>query len=286
MKLKVSHTIRYTFEPPRRRFLQSLRLTPTECDGQRVIDWSVTVSDGRMGAGFLDGAGDYTATVSVPGPVEEMVVEVRGEVETYDTLGVLRGGKGKVPPMAYLAESRLARPDAAITLLAKAAVATIDPELHLDRAHALSQAVTGALTLDPEAIALDQTAAEALETGKGGYGDHAHLLIAAAHSLDIPARFVWGYCYVEGGGPQDLVVETEDASGVAILRTVHAWAELWVDGLGWTGFDPASECCPDETYIRLCSGRDAIDAAPMRGLAMGVGNEGYKVTLDVSAVQQ
>ena len=40
-------------------------------------------------------------------------------------------------------------------------------------------------------------------------------------------------------------------------------------GLGWVGFDPANRCCPDERYIRLGSGLDAQDAAPIRGISRG-----------------
>ena len=47
----------------------------------------------------------------------------------------------------------------------------------------------------------------------------------------------------------------------------------FADGLGWMGFDPANRCCPDERYIRLGSGRDARDAAPIRGVSRGGGIE-------------
>ena len=66
----------------------------------------------------------------------------------------------------------------------------------------------------------------------------------------------------------------------------HAWAEIHVDGLGWVGFDAANNCCPDDRYVRLCSGFDAFDAAPIRGLAMGRGDEDLEVAVAVEAVQQ
>jgi len=57
----------------------------------------------------------------------------------------------------------------------------------------------------------------------------------------------------------------------------HAWAELFIEDLGWVGFDPANRVSPDEHYVRVACGRDYHDAAPMRGLHRGGGEE----TLDV-----
>ena len=69
-------------------------------------------------------------------------------------------------------------------------------------------------------------------------------------------------------------------------EAAHAWAEVHVAGLGWVGFDPANRCCPDDRYIRLGSGLDAQDAAPIRGIARGVGAESLDVTVAVQALQQ
>ena len=76
-----------------------------------------------------------------------------------------------------------------------------------------------------------------------------------------------------------------DADGNA-HEAAHAWAELWLDGLGWVGFDPANACCPNEFYVRIGSGLDARDAAPIRGIASGPGTETLDVTVAVSAGQQ
>ena len=88
----------------------------------------------------------------------------------------------------------------------------------------------------------------------------AHALIALAHAAGLPARYVTGY----------LLTGDDAEAGEA----AHAWAEIYVDGLGWIGFDPANRCCPDERYIRLGSGRDAREAAPIRGVSRGGGRRG------------
>jgi transglutaminase-like putative cysteine protease len=95
-------------------------------------------------------------------------------------------------------------------------------------------------------------------------------MIAVARANNLPARYVSGYLH------------TEDADHEA----AHAWAEVFVAGLGWIGFDPANECCPDARYIRLGSGLDAQDASPIRGSARGPGAESLKVAVAVQSVQQ
>ena len=66
----------------------------------------------------------------------------------------------------------------------------------------------------------------------------------------------------------------------------HAWAELHVPGYGWIGFDPANRCCPDERYIRLGSGLDAAEAAPIKGIARGLGAESLSVTVAIQSQAQ
>ncbi|MGL6211115.1 MAG: transglutaminase-like domain-containing protein, partial [Paracoccaceae bacterium] len=111
---------------------------------------------------------------------------------------------------------------------------------------------------------------EALAQGAGVCQDHAHVLIAAARHLGLPARYVSGYLLVTG--------DTSEAA--------HAWAEVHVKGLGWVGFDPTNRCCPDARYIRLGSGLDAQDAAPIRGVSQGLGEESLMVTVAVLSDQQ
>lgn len=250
MLLTVSHVTHYRYAAPVKGVVQSLRLTPATCDMQRVLRWDVAVDGGLRGGSFRDGAGDMVCAWTVAGPVDEVIVRVAGTVETADTAGVLRGHREVAPPMAWLLETHATAPDPALAALADSAAKAGDP---LSVAHAMSAAVAAAIAWVPGATGPATTAAQAMAAGKGVCQDHAHALIAAARSAGIPARYVAGYM-LDGR-------ESGDAA--------HAWAELWVEGLGWVGFDPANRCCPDARYIRLGAGLDAHDAAPIRGIARG-----------------
>jgi transglutaminase-like putative cysteine protease len=269
MIVTVEHTTTYRYGVPVRGVVQSHRLTPARFAGQKVIDWKVKVSDGTRGGGFRDGAGDWVQSHSAHGPLTELTVSVSGRVETTDLAGILRGHRERVPPEAYLRDTTPTRPDAALTQIGRDAVA--GAEADLDAAHRLAEAVARAIAYRPGSTHAHTTAAEALSLGEGVCQDHAHALIAAARSQGIPARYVCGYLCDEG----EIAYEAS-----------HAWAELWVAGLGWVGFDPANACCPDARYIRLGSGLDARGAAPIRGVARGGAVESLEVRVAVNAAQQ
>jgi transglutaminase-like putative cysteine protease len=277
MKLNVTHTTAYHYETPQKAVLQSLRLVPSDFAGQQVVDWSVTIDGGISGSQFRDGAGDVTETWRVRGPVEAVEVQVKGTVDTTDLAGVLRGHREKVPPMAYLRSTRMTRTDMALADLAETALAPVANGSTLDKAHALADAIAASVVFTSGATNSTTTASEALAEGKGVCQDFAHLMIAAAIANGIPARYVTGYLFA--GDDADVNLTTAAAAS-------HAWAELFIDGLGWVGFDPSNACCPDDRYIRLCSGFDAFDAAPIRGLASGTGDERLTVAVAVSQEQQ
>ncbi|SFA87275.1 Transglutaminase-like enzyme, putative cysteine protease [Poseidonocella pacifica] len=272
MRLTVEHRTHYRFEVPMRRVIQVHRLLPADSDNQRIADWSIDIGEGIVGGSYRDAAGDNISNVSWRGPLDEVTVTVRGVVETHETSGVLRGHQERSVPGMYMRHTRQTWPDGDLRKLAADTSKDFEDASPLRRAHTLSAAVSEAITFAPGQTQATGTAAEALALGKGVCQDHAHALITLAHLVGMPARYVCGYLYTEDGGQEH--------------EAAHAWAELHVAGLGWVGFDPANRCCPDERYIRLGSGLDALTAAPIRGVLQGEGIEALDVHVAVDAQQQ
>ncbi len=272
MRLTVRHSTLYQFDVPMRFVTQSHRLTPASNEGQAVRDWSVSADGATFGASFVDGAGDAITTLTMPGPVDRIAILVEGSVETTDSAGVLRGHRETVWPQIYRQPTAATAPARQILELRDAALEGAADAGALDLAHLLSAAVADNVAYEPGTTGAQTTAAEALKLGRGVCQDHAHLLIALAHAADMPARYVTGYLLI--------------GDGEEVGEAAHAWAEIHVPGLGWVGFDPANRCCPDERYIRLGSGRDAREAAPIRGISRGGGVEAMDVTVTVVAAQQ
>ncbi len=268
MLLIVDHVTEYHYDRPVRGVVQSHRLTPTRCEAQKVLDWTVSVSGGVQGGSFRDGAGDWVQSWTVAGPVTDITVHVQGRVQTFDTAGILKGNREPVPPEAWLRDTALTTPDEAVRALA-ASVAGQEP---LSAAHALSVAVAEAISYRTGATYAQTTAAEALALGEGVCQDHAHALIAAARVAGMPARYVSGYLFTD----QDEIRH----------EAAHAWGEIFIPGFGWIGFDPANRCCPDTRYIRLGCGLDAAEAAPIRGVSRGSGEESLSVTVAVQTQEQ
>jgi transglutaminase-like putative cysteine protease len=270
MRLGVRHATLYHFDVPARFVTQSLRLTPASSASQQVLEWELSARGALFGAGFVDGAGDRVTTMTVQGPTEAIEILVEGLVATADTAGVLRDHKETIAPRVYLRATQMTQPNRALLDLMGRALGAGDGDA-LAQAHRLAAAVADAIAYEPGTTHAHTSAAEALEQGRGVCQDHAHALIAVAHAAGLPARYVTGYLQTRSDGSD------EEAS--------HAWAEVHVAGLGWVGFDPANRCCPDERYIRLGSGRDAREAAPIRGVQRGGGAGSMDVALTVAAQQ-
>ena len=61
----------------------------------------------------------------------------------------------------------------------------------------------------------------------------------------------------------------------------HAWAEVHVERLGWVGFDISNAISPDSRYVRVATGLDYREAAPVSGMRFGAANESLDVSIQV-----
>ena len=126
------------------------------------------------------------------------------------------------------------------------------------------------------------SAAEALADGKGVCQDHAHIFIAAARTLGVPARYVTGYLLMHAGDERSRRERGARACSDP-AEAHHAWAEAWVESLGWVGFDVANRICPTERYVRLATRPRCHLRGAHGGLAPRRGGEKLEVSV---AVQQ
>jgi transglutaminase-like putative cysteine protease len=211
---------------------------------------------------FKDGFGNIVQVSTINTPHQEVVIEAGGTVETTDCSGVVAGLPNTSPCRVFLRETPHTRPDAAIREIA----ASAKGQDLLDRLHALAGTVRDRVDYEVGSTDAHTGAAEALADGKGVCQDHAHIFISAARTLGVPTRYVTGY----------LVLGEQSRS-----EAHHAWAEAWVEGLGWVGFDVANRICPTERYVRLAVGLDAGGAAPVVGSRRGGQHELLDVSVDV-----
>jgi transglutaminase-like putative cysteine protease len=270
MRLRIAHSSVYRYDPPAAGVIQVLRLTPRNHEGQHIGHWRIDVTPDARLASHEDAFGNITHVFTADGPLEELRVEVDGEVETQSTDGVVRGTVERFPPSLFLRDTALTQADSAIRGFAQkirdASGGVVLAELHglLDR---LFEDVAGNSANGDDASSAPVNAAEAFARKHGTPKDLAHIFIGAARSLGIPARYVRGYC------------RKPDKSADA--DTSHAWAEAHVPDLGWVGFDPSDGRCPTDGHVRVAIGLDSLGAAAVRGTRLGVGAETLAVAIKV-----
>jgi len=252
MLLLVRHLTQMHYPQGANGLALRLKLFPMNFDGQRVIDWHVEVDGKEIDRSTVNGYGERFAQWLGRGPRDDLDVVAYGRVETEDKAGIVRGFRRGCPPAVLLRRTRLTEPDDAIVALGDGLVTGGDV---LQGLHVLSRRVREALPYQ-SGVTTSETPAAAALAGTGGVcQDHAHIFISAARAHGIPARYVAGYLLASEDADQQL--------------ESHAWAEAFIEGLGWVGFDVTNGLSPTDRYVRLCTGLDADDAAPVRGIVTG-----------------
>jgi transglutaminase-like putative cysteine protease len=264
MRLYIRHTTRYGFSQPVMHGLQRLRLTPKSSHGQSVIDWTMTFDGIRLEAEYDDHHRNRTSLVSAEPGTTAVTVLCCGTVDTADSAGIVGEHVGFMPLWHFLGQTDLTKPGPKIRSLVAALEG--DRTKPLAMLHALCGAVLNAMPYTLGATDSDTTAEAALALGQGVCQDHAHVFISGARLLGLPARYVSGYLLTDGLVDQD---------------AGHGWAEAHVPGLGWVGFDVSNAICPDARYVRLATGCDYRDAAPVTGISVGAGQIALEVSLAV-----
>ena len=268
MQLRLSHRTTYRFDAPVPYGLQQLRLTPKTRAGQSILgDWLMTIDGGTLQTEFNDQHQNRVSLISFDPDETEIVVECSGVVETADHSGVIGKHSGFAPLWYFERSSELSRAGPNVRGLAKGL--REEESADLPRLHALSARIFAAVPYETGKTHSLSTAEDAIEEGNGVCQDHAHIFIAAARSMGYPARYVSGYLLMEDRVHQD---------------ASHAWAEAHVRGLGWVGFDPSNSISPDARYVRVATGLDYSEAAPISGLRFG--GAGEAMSIDIEVAQQ
>ena len=264
MRLRISHTTRYEFANPVKHGLQRLRLTPKSTQGQTVLDWQMHLEGAHREVEYDDHNRNRTTLVSVEPGATSIVVECRGSLVTADSAGIVGPHSGHMPLWSFLEQSALTRPGPRVKAIMAGLFNPRDTVLEM--LHYLSAKIIAQVSYVTGQTGVDTTGEEAAELRMGVCQDHAHIFIGAARALGVPARYVSGYLMMNDRINQE---------------AGHAWAEAHVDGLGWVGFDVSNGISPDERYVRVATGRDYREAAPITGLSYGAGESLLKVSLAV-----
>jgi transglutaminase-like putative cysteine protease len=118
-----------------------------------------------------------------------------------------------------------------------------------------------------------QTPDETLEIRRGSCRDFAVLMMEAARSLGVAARFVSGYIFTPG------------LSGVEGGGSTHAWMQAYLPGAGWIDFDPTNSIIGNRNLIRVAMAWSPEDALPLSGTYEGTVNAFLDMDVMVSVTE-
>ena len=269
MQFEIVHTVQYRYS--RAVFLEphEVRLQPRSCGYHVLRQFDLRVEPTPAGlAHGLDAEGNHVSSVWFDGEHEQLSVTVQSRVQTtrsnpFDYL-LPRGGH----PLPLQYDSITSRLIVA-ALQQEASGEETDGVAKFAKQHA--EAAEGQLL--PFLERLNQTiyrdfscirreegdpwsGAQTLDQARGACRDLAVLFVEACRAVGVAARFVSGY--QEGDTKQD-------------QRDLHAWAEVFVPGGGWRGYDPTHGLAVADRHVAVAASADPRIASPLNGSFRGTG---------------
>jgi transglutaminase-like putative cysteine protease len=294
--LTIRHVTTYRYRQPVAFGEHRMMLRPRDSHDQKVIEASLEISPEPSSLRFVrDAFGNHVAIARFDGSATELSFESIVSLEHSPTdasdLDLEEAARSypvdysadELPDLAHCIQRHHPDPDDEVGrwarqfLHAGGSIGTL--ELLVRLCQGIHQ---GLLYRRREAKGIQQPF-ETLRLGHGSCRDFALLMIEAARSLGLAARFASGYLAVpfEPSG--------EPASGAAVnpaRGATHAWAQVYLPGAGWIDFDPTSGSMGKAALVTVAVVRDPDQALPLHGTFIGSASDplGMEVHVSVTSV--
>ena len=281
--VSIRHLTRYRYRTRVGFGEHRMMLRPLEAFDQRLISYALEISPEPSALHHLHDLTDACVAVArFDAGADALVVESRALIEHAPVSAPLASENRLAPGgFAYtadeapaLAASIAPRHPGEVDDWARRFAGRGRRALAIEALSHMTRAIRADLTYEIRPHGPAQTPAVTLERGRGSCRDFALLLIEAARSHGLAARFVSGYVY--GGSGK---------SGRSGHGHTHAWARVYLPPGGWVDFDPTHGTVGSAGLIRVAVAPDARAALPLHGVWRGrrASYIGMDVEVDISA---
>jgi transglutaminase-like putative cysteine protease len=287
-RVRVVHTTEYRYRKPVRLTAHRLMLRPRDSHDLSLLDATLSLSPPSASTRWAhDVFGNSIAYIQFGDrQVELLRIISRLDLEHYPTAAEVpldpaarvypfNYAEIEVPDLAADLERLHPDPDGVVDQWAARFVSS-DGTRTLD----LLQAMTSAIKDEFRYEARDEEGTHAplvtLATGAGACRDFALLMMEAARSLGMAARFISGYLYDGAMTAANAPVVGGGAS--------HAWCAIYLPGAGWVEFDPTNGLIAGRNLIRVSVARTPAQAVPIGGGYLGEPEDFAGMRVDVSVL--
>ncbi len=288
---RLHHVTRYTYDRPVALGPQLIRLRPAPHSRTKILNYSLKVEPRPHFVNWQqDAASNWIGRFVFPEPTTfyAITVDLLADMavvnpfdffveEDAEKLPLNLPPELKADLIAYTAPEP-AGPllSAFVAAIDMAAKPTVDFLVGFN--HRLQQTIRYLVRLEPGV----QTPDETLRLRSGSCRDTAWLMVEALRHLGFAARFVSGYLIQL---KPDLQALEGPAGTDHDFTDLHAWAEVYLPGAGWIGFDPTSGLLAGEGHIPLAATPHYRSAAPISGL-VGAAKVDFKFEMTVARVDE
>jgi transglutaminase-like putative cysteine protease len=268
-RYEILHRTYYNFATSVRLGPHSLRLRPREGHELRVESASLRTTPESSVRWSRDVEDNSVAVVSFELPTSQLVIESHVIVQQYNQspFDFLLADHAADYPFAYAPEDaavlapylkgavRSASEQAALESWASALWPTGEPTQTFGLLQRLNAHIHQSLSYRVREEPGVQSPSETLSLGTGSCRDWAFLFMEVARHLGLAARFVSGYL--------------NTPPSTANYGATHAWAEVFLPGAGWKGFDPTTGLVVGTDHIAVAVARLPESVPPVEGSFIG-----------------
>jgi transglutaminase-like putative cysteine protease len=269
MKLEIVHSTRYRYTGPIAETVMEVRLRPMDGNGQRCVDFGLELSHGVKPRTYVDGYGNHVHYFNLVRPHSGLSVISRSTVETGLPRDDAQGEELVQDFLRY--RSPVREVEGVRELAARHPIDDPGSPEAVERAlDMLTMTISREFAYDTTVTNVYSVVDDVLALRAGVCQDFAHLFLAVARAMGVPARYVSGYIHLPKWGEKAVTAS-------------HAWAEAWIAGKGWVGFDATHPVRTTPHHVRLAVGRDYTDAAPTRGVYVGSAGSSMSISVRTRA---